>query len=135
MPKEGAGFLLLLLNNLLYGEPSEGCLPFILLSQTEDCSKGKAKGDGISAKIVFNAGVTKLFVSEFFTRETSKERKLIGFDKLSSLFISPDFFLDKLPHIQFDHLFGSLLHNMFRSSDLDHVLINADQFKSVADWF
>ena len=69
-----------LLNNLLYGEPLEGCLPFILLSQTEDCSKGKAKGDGISAKIVFNAGVTKLFVSEFFTRETSKEKKRIGFD-------------------------------------------------------
>ena len=80
MPQEGAGFLLLLLNNLLYGEPSEGCLPFILLSQTEDCSKGKAKGDGISAKMVFDPAVTKLFVSEFFTRETSKERKLIGFD-------------------------------------------------------
>ena len=76
MPQEGAGFLLLLLNNLLYGEPLEGCLPFILLSQTEDCSKGKAKGDGISAKMVFDPAVTKLF----FTRETSKERKLIGFD-------------------------------------------------------
>ena len=89
-----------LLNNLLYGEPLEGCLPFILLSQTEDCSKGKAKGDGISAKMVFNAGVTKLFVSEFFTRETSKERKLIGFDKLSSLFIFPDF-LDALASLAF----------------------------------
>ena len=48
--------------------------------------------------------------------------------KHSSLFIFPDLFLDKLPNIQFYHLFGSLLHNMFRSSDPDHVLINTDQF-------
>ena len=40
------------------------------------------------------------------------------------------FLRQNLPNSQFDNLFRSLLHNMFRPSGPDHVLINTEQF-----WF
>ena len=46
--------------------------------QTEDCSKGKAKGDVISAKMIYDPAVTKLFPNQLSKLNLSEERQRIG---------------------------------------------------------
>ena len=53
----------------------------------------------------------------------------IFYSEHPSLFIFSDLFLDKTPQkLYFDDLFAFLLHNMFRPSGPDHVLIITGRF-------